>query len=124
MKKRNTKVWLSLIAALGSGGILESAATEYGGTPYYQLVEQAQRAKPRQQILARADSLAELRQQLSATQVEANGDPLELNQLLQSAPTAAGQAARKVIQKQVADKCYSSWQANACSRKTVYLLVR
>ncbi len=124
MKKGNSKIWVSLLAALGSGGTLESAATEYGGTPYYQLVEQAEQAKPRQQILARADSLAELRQQLNLTQAEANGDPLELNQLLQNAPTAAGQAARHVIKKQVADKCYSSWQANACSRKTVYLLVR
>ncbi|GAA5192462.1 hypothetical protein [Ferrimonas gelatinilytica] len=92
-------------------------ANHYGGTNYYQLVQQAKSAK-RVEVIAQAES----RQAL--VEVLASADSGDINKLLESSPTAAGGEAARVEEKQVVEKCYYSVQAVACKTKTVYQLVK
>ncbi|MBW3140817.1 hypothetical protein [Ferrimonas balearica] len=96
---------------------LPAAANYYGGVRLSELVQQSQ-DKPT--VLAQADSIDALQQQLAA-QGEAVAD---INSLISDSPTAAGGTEGPRIEaRTVVDRCYFSYQATACSTKVVYQLV-
>ncbi|WP_298445538.1 hypothetical protein [uncultured Ferrimonas sp.] len=92
-----------------------ATASYLGGSNYYQAALQAQQQQPTT-VLAQADSAEALQRQFEV-------DPSQdINTLLARSPTAAGNPIR-IVEKVVVDKCYSSWQALACSTKVVYQIV-
>ncbi len=93
-------------------------AGDYGGVRLSELV--AQSSQPRPEVLAQADSLEALQQQLAS-----EGESIQdINQMISDSPTAAGVTSGPRIEaRTVVDKCYYSFQATACSTKVVYQLI-
>ncbi len=110
---------LSKVGVLCSLFVVPSLAmaNNYGGTNYYQLVQQAKHAN-KEQVIAQADSMQALNEVLASTESD------DINRLLESSPTAAGGESGRVEEKQVVEHCYYSVQAVACKTKTVYQLVK
>ncbi|MBY5993420.1 hypothetical protein [Ferrimonas balearica] len=92
-------------------------ANHYGGVQFYDI---ATKSKAETKVLAQADSIEALQQQLMAK----GESEQDINALLRDSPTAAGgDEGTRIEAKRVVDRCYYSFQAVACSTKVVYQVI-